>query len=143
MKFCSNCGKELKDGADVCVSCGKAVNGASAPVTGAGTTNPVQGACVAALVCGILSVILGWVPIVCFVALALGIVAIVLGVKGRKGSPAGKTGLATAGMVIGIIGVCLASIYSLCYICAGSVIDDAADDLNDALREIEDSNWDY
>ena len=26
MKYCSNCGKELKEGADVCLSCGKAIN---------------------------------------------------------------------------------------------------------------------
>lgn len=25
MKYCSNCGKELKEGADVCLSCGKAI----------------------------------------------------------------------------------------------------------------------
>lgn len=26
MKYCSNCGKELKEGADVCLNCGKAIN---------------------------------------------------------------------------------------------------------------------
>lgn len=25
-KFCENCGKELKEGADVCINCGKAIN---------------------------------------------------------------------------------------------------------------------
>ncbi len=25
IKFCSNCGKELKEGADVCLNCGKAI----------------------------------------------------------------------------------------------------------------------
>jgi TM2 domain-containing membrane protein YozV len=26
MKYCSNCGKELKEGADVCLNCGKEIN---------------------------------------------------------------------------------------------------------------------
>ncbi len=26
MKYCSNCGKELKEGADVCLNCGKVIN---------------------------------------------------------------------------------------------------------------------
>ena len=26
MKYCSNCGKELKEGADICLNCGKLVN---------------------------------------------------------------------------------------------------------------------
>lgn len=25
-KFCSNCGKELKEGADICLNCGKIIN---------------------------------------------------------------------------------------------------------------------
>lgn len=31
-KFCQNCGAELKEGADICVSCGKAINQSSTTV---------------------------------------------------------------------------------------------------------------
>ena len=50
-----------------------------------------------------------------FVALAVGIVAIVFGVKGRK--QGGNTGMATAGLVTGIIAVVFAGISCVCVIC--------------------------
>ncbi len=31
MKFCSNCGSKLAEGADICLKCGKFVNGSKAP----------------------------------------------------------------------------------------------------------------
>ncbi len=31
-KFCSNCGAELKEGADVCIKCGKLVNESKGPI---------------------------------------------------------------------------------------------------------------
>lgn len=62
---------------------------------------------VASLVCGILGLIGGFIPVVQYFTLVLAIVGIVLGVKARKdlsaeGQP---TGMATAGMVLGIISV--------------------------------------
>ena len=41
-------------------------------------------AAVVALVCGILSIVLCWIPYVYFCCFPLGIVGIVFGVKGRK-----------------------------------------------------------
>lgn len=71
---------------------------------------------IAALVLGILSLVLsvisffllGWL---CFIALALGIVAIVLACVVRK-----KGEKATGGLVCGIIGTSISSIWSIVYI---------------------------
>lgn len=54
--------------------------------------------------------------ILVFVALAAGIVAMVLGVKARK-DPTASRGMATAGMVTGIVGTVYAGISVACVIC--------------------------
>lgn len=64
---------------------------------------------IGALVCGILSLIGGFIPVVNYFTLVLAIVGIVLGVKARKdlaeqGLP---TGMATAGMVLSIVSLSL------------------------------------
>ncbi len=66
----------------------------------------------AALVCGILGIVGGFIPVVQYFTLVLSIVGIVLGVKARKdlGAQGQPTGMATAGMVLGIIGVAFAVI---------------------------------
>ncbi len=69
---------------------------------------------VAALVLGILSVVLnfiiGWIPVVGqIICIILGVLAIVLGVLGMKKQPE-KKGMATAGLVLGIVGVVWAAI---------------------------------
>lgn len=73
---------------------------------------------IAALVCGILGLVGGWFPLIQYFTLVLAIVAIVLGVKARKGK--GKNGMATAGLVLGIIGVAGTVASILCVICAGA-----------------------
>ena len=52
MKYCSNCGSELKDGADICLNCGKIVNKSQPeePIN----TNPNAKSKIAAGVLGIL-----------------------------------------------------------------------------------------
>lgn len=71
------------------------------------------------LVCGIISIVVFWVPWFNIVSLILGIVGIVFSVKGRKTAPAGKTGMATAGLVLAIIGTVLSGIgFVTCTICA-------------------------
>ena len=64
---------------------------------------------------------LGVLAIVCLIA---GIVAIVLSVKGKKASvEAGEpTGMATAGLVLGIIGVVLSGIAVVCLGCAAAAL---------------------
>ena len=73
---------------------------------------------IAALVCGILGIVGSFIPIVSYFTLVLAILGIVFGVKGRKLATPETKGLATAGFVLGIIGVCFAVIGVICAICA-------------------------
>ena len=98
---------------------------------------------IVALVCGILGAVGGFIPGVCYVALPLAIVGIVFGVMGKKkAKETGEaTGLATAGLVLGIIGTAFAVIGLICVICvfstANSIINAAADgSLESALNEL-------
>ena len=75
---------------------------------------------VTALVLGILSIVGGFIPVVCYFTLVFGIVGIIFGAKGRKTSPAGKTGMATAGFVCAIIGTAFSVIGVICAICVCS-----------------------
>ena len=72
---------------------------------------------IAALVLGILGIIGGYIPVVCYFTTVCAILGIVFGVKGRRMSVAvnGKaSGLATAGLVLGIIGTVFAVIGLAC-----------------------------
>ena len=72
---------------------------------------------VAALVLGILGIVGGSIPVVCYFTTVCAVLGIVFGVKGRKMSVAvnGKaSGLATAGLVLGIIGTAFAVLGLLC-----------------------------
>jgi hypothetical protein len=76
---------------------------------------------IAALVCGIIGIVLGWFPGINYVALVLAILGIVLGVISRKSASPDKKGLATAGLVLGIIGTVCAGIGVIaCSICAAA-----------------------
>ena len=82
-----------------------------------------NGMAIAALVCGILSLFfgacLGFLGITAWLGVVLGIVAVVLGVMANK---KGKDGKATAGLVMGIIGLVLSAIIAIsCTICAHKV----------------------
>jgi Domain of unknown function (DUF4190) len=65
-----------------------------------------NGVAVAAMICGIVGVVLGLIPILGIPALALGLVALVLGIVGRKrvkrDPNVGHKGMATAGVILGI-----------------------------------------
>lgn len=67
---------------------------------------------IAALVCGILGVIGAFIPFVTYVAWFIGILGIVFGALGMKRSKETNTGsgLAIAGLVLGIIGAVIGSI---------------------------------
>ena len=72
---------------------------------------------VAALVLGILGIVGGWFPVICYFTTVCAVLGIIFGVKGRKMSVAvhGKaSGLATAGLVLGIIGTAFAVLGLLC-----------------------------
>lgn len=76
---------------------------------------------IASLICGILSIVLPWIPYGYIFAIAAGIVAIVLSVKVRKLNDANK-GMATGGLVTGIIGIALAGVIIVCAICAACAL---------------------
>ena len=83
-----------------------------------------KGQSIAGLVLGIVALVICWFGILSFVALPLAIVGLVLSVVGgKKAKAAGKkSGIATAGLVIGIIATVFASIAfiscGLCALCA-------------------------
>lgn len=114
--FCKNCGKEINDQAVVCVHCGCAVANAApkaanptAPMVGAG--NDGKGLSIAALVLGLIGLVFAWFGWFCYVALACAIAGIIFGGMGMNKSKAanGKaSGLAVAGLVLGIIGTVFA-----------------------------------
>jgi hypothetical protein len=82
---------------------------------------------VAALVCGIIGIVLGWYPGVNYIALILAILGIVFGALALKNAPADKKGLATAGLVLGIIGTVCAGIGVIaCTLCAAAGLAGAA-----------------
>ncbi|MCR5635711.1 MAG: DUF4190 domain-containing protein [Clostridiales bacterium] len=91
------------------------------------------------LVLGIVSLVLFWCPYWNILGLVAGIVGIVLSVKGKKqATEAGvPTGMATAGLVLSIIGAALSLIgfftCTLCVICATSAVNQYSNELNDLL----------
>lgn len=93
-------------------------------------TDDGRGLSIAALVCGILGIVGAWIPVVCYVTTVLAILGLVFGVIGRKKSTAacGKaSGMATAGLVLGIIGVAIAALGIICTIaCVGALASVAA-----------------
>ena len=68
--------------------------------------NPRSGT--VAMVFGIVSMSLGWIPFVCFVAVFFGAVAIVVGLRRRRFESA--RGTATVGIVTGAVGILLSAV---------------------------------
>ncbi len=82
--------------------------------------NPGTGFSIAALVLGILAILIARVPIINIISIIFGILGIVLAAIGRKKSIAAgmPDGLGTAGLVLSILGLCLGSIlYVSCTLC--------------------------
>lgn len=85
---------------------------------------------IVSLVCGIVGIVALLIyrffdsatltAVMCVLALALGIVSIVFGVQARKEAPEGAKGLATAGMVCGIVATAWAGLSIVaCIACVG------------------------
>jgi hypothetical protein len=90
---------------------------------------------VAALVLGIVSVVLRFVPLVgIFAALVLGILAIVLAVVGKNKQPEKKS-MAIAGLVLGIIGAALGLIGLICWIAGAGALSMFGSELIDAVEQ--------
>ncbi|MBQ5765059.1 MAG: DUF4190 domain-containing protein [Clostridia bacterium] len=119
-----------------------------------------KGMAITGLVLGIVALVLSFLsalPFVSFVALVLAIVALVLSVMGGKKLAANNQpkGVATGGLVVGIIAVVLSAIFALtCGLCQAGLaasdedpeelledlIDDSEDIVNDAINGIDDLN---
>lgn len=87
--------------------------------------NNGQSLSIAALVLGILGIIGGFIPIVCYFTTVCAILGIVLGAKGRQMSAAANgtaSGLATAGLVLGIIGTAFAVLGLICTVCSVALL---------------------
>ena len=72
-----------------------------------------NGLAIAALICGICGIVLFWIPYANIILLILSILGIVFGVKARKVCP--SKGMATAGLVLSIIGTVLGFILAVAF----------------------------
>ncbi len=87
--------------------------------------NNGQNLSIAALVLGILGIVGGFIPVVCYFTTICAILGIILGVKGRQMSVAATgsaSGLATAGLVLGIVGTAFAVLGLICTVCGLAVL---------------------
>lgn len=117
--FCSNCGARLSD-----PDAGHAPapqGGPPSPGT-VGYSAPSNGMATAGFVCGLVGALAGLLPVLFFLWIPLGILGIVFGAIGRGNAarlPGGNGGgLATAGIVLGIIALILP--LALCGAAVGS-----------------------
>ena len=108
-----------------------------------GSTNSGNGAATAALVCGLLSLVLGviggWFLWPGIVGLVLGIVAIVMASMAKKQGYSGSLG--TAGFVTGILGVVFCGIFIACYAYCTCQVSKTKNAIKDAFSSS--SDYDY
>ncbi len=109
MAFCTNCGAQLAEGANNCTNCGAAIESTTttvatpavqpAPAATPAPTAPEagKGMAIASLVCGL-------VALFCSGG-TLSILALVFGIIAKK--QGSKSGMATAGIVLGAVGIAL------------------------------------
>ena len=89
---------------------------------------------VAALVLGIFSIILSFFSFIGWLGIILGILSVVLGAIARKN---GQGSLATAGLVVGIIGLSMSTIFYLaCVACVSGAESAINDAINDAFNSL-------
>ena len=123
--FCKNCGEQITDGALFCTNCGASVaeppvQPAQQPVAPAyqqPVSNSGRGMGVAALVMGIVSCCLFWIPYVNTVCLLMCIAGIILSaISMKKARAAGvSSGIAVAGLVVSIVGLVLSFLFFFIY----------------------------
>jgi len=103
----------------------------------------MKGLGIGGLVAGIVALVITWIGGWFYIiALPLAIAGLVLSViGGKKLKAAGQSaGVATAGLVIGIIATVLSSIFfftcGICVLCVANEIEDAVNDANDILNSL-------
>ncbi|MEG0230028.1 MAG: DUF4190 domain-containing protein [Oscillospiraceae bacterium] len=89
-------------------------------------SNNGNGLAIAALVCGILGIVGGFIPVVQYFTLVLAILGIVFGAKAKKTATDDKRGLAVAGLVCGIVGTAFGAIGVICAVCFVGIFSTAA-----------------
>ena len=103
--------------------------------------NSSKGISIAALVCGILGIVLSifyahWIlPILGLIIAVVGIVLGAIGMKKAKelGEP---KGLAIAGLVCGIVGAVFAGIFTICAICVCTAVQRGGAELTNYLNNL-------
>jgi len=90
--------------------------------------NKTNGLAVASLVCGIVSVVFSF--LFTRIGLIAGILAIIFSIMGRKKAEAGKTGMCTAGLVLGIVGTALSAVFIVCALCIIGTVNEAINSIN-------------
>lgn len=73
-----------------------------------------------------MSCALFWIP---FLGIVTGVIGLILAIMSRKVCAPGQTGLATAGLVLAIVGLCVSGLYSTCWTCAYCAARDTANNL--------------
>ena len=111
-KFCGNCGKELYDGQDICLNCGKVVSNK----VNKNQKKKTNGLAISGFVVSILSLTFFWFPFAFIVAIVSLILAII-GVVKSKVYNDGK-GLGIGGIVISSIAIVLSTLFSFIYFLA-------------------------
>ncbi len=97
-KFCSNCGNELKEGADVCLKCGKVVENTSNSNNVITDSEKIDKNANTGFILGLVSIIAWIIPLFGYPVTICGIV---FSSKGLKSTT--NKGKATAGLVLSII----------------------------------------
>jgi len=81
-----------------------------------------KGQAIAAMVCGIISVVLCWLPIAPMVLGILGIALGAIGMKKAGAGVAGGKGLAITGLICGIVGTVWGTFYTIYWFIVGAAL---------------------
>lgn len=110
-KYCTNCGKELQEGQDLCLGCGKVINNKKNN-TSLKKTNSLA---IAGFVVSIISLVFFWFPF----AFIVSIVSLVLSIVGTvKSKLLNGKGFAIGGIVISVVAFILSAMFSFIYFLA-------------------------
>ena len=104
----------------------------TAPVASTGAKKAASGLAIAAMVVGIISVVLGWTP---FLGFALGATALILGIIGLKKKVEGK-GMSIAGVVTGGIAVAWNIFVTIAFIASLAIFGAAVSTAGQAANEM-------
>lgn len=111
-RFCSNCGKELPEGADLCLNCGKVINNKE----NNHSKKKANGLAIAGFVVAIISLVFFWFPFA-FIGAIVSLVLSIVGVVKSKVYNDGK-GLGIGGIVISVIAFILSALFTFIYFLA-------------------------